>query len=51
MRDEVMAALLSLSTSLSTDYGFPVRRLDDHFWVLDSKRHPNMIRTNELTAM
>lgn len=39
-RDEVMAVLTTLSTRLTNDYGFPVRQANDHFWVLDSKKHP-----------
>ncbi|WP_143092575.1 hypothetical protein [Arsenicibacter rosenii] len=40
LRDEVMLALQNLSGTLTNDYGFPVRKADDHFWVLDSKKHP-----------
>ena len=39
-RQQVTAALQSLSSSLNTTYGYPQRRDADILWILDSKKHP-----------
>ena len=39
-RQQVSAALQSLSSSLNINYGYPQRRDPDILWILDSKKHP-----------
>ena len=39
-RQQVGAALQSLSSSLNTNYGYPAHRDPDILWILDSKKHP-----------
>ena len=39
-RQQVGAALQSLSSSLNQNFGYPERRDPDILWILDSKKHP-----------
>ena len=39
-RQQVSAALQSLTFSLNSNYGYPERRDPDILWILDSKKHP-----------